>query len=167
MSTAVALPPITYVPKKHKNMFIDNISDFSATVFKNTGVFCPCSGKTYHNKYTFEYQHTKTNKHCEWLSNYHKTKTLQICRKCESQNEEIKKLKVMVGTVDQENFILKQKIERLERELQELRENAEQYNEFIVEEKRKTMVYESAFQQFVASIENENIRINPCHVLTE
>ena len=36
MSTAVALPPITYVPKKHKNMFIDNISDFSATVFKNT-----------------------------------------------------------------------------------------------------------------------------------
>ena len=73
----------------------------------------------------------------------------------------------MVGTVDQENFILKQKIERLERELQELRENAEQYNEFIVEEKRKTMVYESAFQQFVASIENENIRINPCHALTE
>jgi hypothetical protein len=167
MNSAVALPPITYVPKKHKNTYIDNMCEYSATVFKNTGVLCPCSGKTYHNKYTFEYQHTKTNKHCEWLGSYHKTKTPQLCRKCESQSDEIKKLKVMVGTVDQENFILKQKIERLERELQEMRENAEQYDEFIGEEKRKTLVYETAFQNFITTIENENIKIYSQRALTE
>ena len=44
---------VDYFPQETKNGFKDNVDEYSATLFKMTGIRCNCSGKIYHNKYTF------------------------------------------------------------------------------------------------------------------
>lgn len=144
MSRSVALPPFTYLPKKTENGFKDYIGEYSATEFKNTGILCPCSGKTYHNKYTFQHQHLNTEKHKQWLIRYKDKTQTTVCLKCDRSEEQIKSLKVMVGSVDQQNFVLKQtvdaqqkEIEKLKREIYELNENALQFDQHIAIQKEQ------------------------------
>ena len=166
MNSAVALKPFIYVPKKKKGKFIDDIAEYSATSFKNTGIICGCSGKTYRNKYTFQYQHLNTARHKEWLNSYKENKNNEVCKICPKRDNEIKQLKVMVGSIDQENFVLKQslltlnkKVEELEKIISELNENKLQYDEHIVDlmneinnEKQKNKVIENAALIFMNTL---------------
>jgi septal ring factor EnvC (AmiA/AmiB activator) len=142
MDQTIALKPILYTAKKHKEKYIDDVSELSATTFKLTGVVCPCSNKIYRNKYTFQHQHLITVKHINWRSNHSlNDNENNDCEKCIELSQEIKKQKIIIGQIDQKNFILKKTIEdkdiiieQLKHEINELKENALQYNEHITKE---------------------------------
>lgn len=136
----VVLTPTDYLPNEFGNHYIDDVTDYSAGHFKSNGVRCGCSGKVYHNKYTFVHSHTKTQQHIKWLQKLVKEKPKLLKDSVENVNQ-IKMLKIQVGKVDQENFQLKQKIkgmeqmyENLRNENDELRETIDQQDEHIKSE---------------------------------
>ena len=126
----IALTPTEYLPNEFGNRYNDDVSDYSASHFKSNGVRCGCSGKVYHNKYTFVHNHTKTLQHIQWLQKLVKDKPKLLKDSVENANQ-IKRLKIQVGKVDQENFQLKQKIKDLESSCETLRSENDELNETI------------------------------------
>ena len=122
---ALAKVAVDYFPQETKDGFRDNIDEYSATLFKNTGVRCSCSGKIYHNKYTFKHQHCKSKTHRKMLESLKEAKP-NLIENCIERMNEIKSLKIYIGKVDQENFQLKQKMKEMEKQIKKMEEeNAE------------------------------------------
>ena len=129
----IVLTPTDYLPNESGNSYVDDVSDYSAGHFKTNGVRCGCSGKVYHNKYTFVHNHTKTFQHIQWLQKLVKDKPKLLKDSVENMNQ-IKRLKIQVGKVDQENFQLKQKIKDLESSCETLRSLNDELNETIIQQ---------------------------------
>ena len=101
-----------------------------------------------------------------WLQKYKEGESNEKCSNCITHQDEIKRLKVMVGSVDQENFVLKQnisslteKIEKLEGFINELNENKVQYEDHVTtmmkqldELERKNNIIEDAGKTFMEAL---------------
>lgn len=112
---------VDYFPQETKDGFKDNVDEYSATLFKMTGVRCSCSGKIYHNKYTFKHQHCKTKAHIKMLEELKNAKP-KLIENCMQRVNEVKSLKIYIGKVDQENFQLKLKLSEMEKKIKKLEE---------------------------------------------
>lgn len=163
----IALEPFVYKPIVVDNTIKDDISEFSATDFKMTGIKCGCSGKIYRNKYTFHHQHLMTVKHIEWRNSLDIRQTKETaCEHCSSLEQKIKSQKIMIGAVDQRNFVLQQKLEEqnkiiadLTTQIIELKENAAQFDEHLANEtlelndlREKNERIENAAQRFMIEL---------------
>lgn len=120
-SRTLAKVAVDYFPQETSDGFKDNLDEYSATLFKTTGVKCSCSGKTYHNKYTFKHQHCKSKAHRKMLEDLKNVKP-NVIESCVEKMNEIKSLKIYIGKVDQENFQLKQKMKEMENRIKILEE---------------------------------------------
>ena len=127
MDKTLARTPMDYYPtyKDNDNRFLDDVSDFSASVFKEIGVVCPCNKKTYYNKYTFIHVHCRSNKHLDFLTSL-KNKSADILKTSVERKNEIKTLKVMLGKSNQQ-------IIRLSTEIQKLKSMEEENNELKIQ----------------------------------
>ena len=142
---SIALEPFVYKPKVVNNSVKDDITEFSATDFKITGIKCGCSGKIYRNKYTFQHQHLRTVKHIEWRHSFDiEQNNEKSCDHCNALEQQIRSQKIMIGVVDQRNFVLQQKVEEqnksianLTAQIIELKENASQFDEHLANETRE------------------------------
>ena len=112
MDKTLARTPMDYYPTYNNERFTDDVSDISASVFKEIGVVCPCSKKTYYNKYTFIHIHCNSNKHIDFLTSL-KNKSADILKTSVERKNEIKTLKVMLGKANQQNIRLSTEIEKL------------------------------------------------------
>ena len=112
MDRTLARTPMDYYPTYKNERFTDDVSDISASVFKEIGVVCPCSQKTYYNKYTFIHIHCNSNKHIDFLTSL-KNKSADILKTSVERKNEIKTLKVMLGKANQQNIRLVAEIEKL------------------------------------------------------
>ena len=141
----IALEPFVYKPIVSNNKVKDDIYEFSATDFKMTGIKCGCSGKIYRNKYTFQHQHLMTIKHIEWRNSFDlESGAEKSCEYCTSLEQQVKAQKIMIGAVDQRNFVLQQKVEELNKTIADLtteiiglKENASQFDEHLANETRE------------------------------
>ena len=60
--------PVDYYPTDNGCEFYDDLTKYSCTLFKQTGIKCPCGSHAIHNnRYSFQHQHCKTKKHQEFL----------------------------------------------------------------------------------------------------
>jgi uncharacterized coiled-coil protein SlyX len=60
--------PLEYYPRDEQGEFIDDITEITSTLFKESGVKCGCGSKKIHrNKYSFQQQHLSNKMHKKWL----------------------------------------------------------------------------------------------------
>lgn len=93
-------------------VYIDDVSKISATMFINTMVRCPCTGKTYNNKYTFLHQHCKTKKHRAWIGELSENRD-SIIKTSIERAKDIKQLRIKLEKETRKN-------KRLEKQLREI-----------------------------------------------
>jgi predicted nuclease with TOPRIM domain len=154
MEKILARTPLDYYPTDKNNTFVDNVQDISASIFKEIGVICPCSNKTYYNKYTFIHQHCKTKTHQDYLLSL-KQKYPDILKINEERKKEIKDLRArlvrsenkisqMPGQIqhaeklDEENNELKIELLSLEEHLKSVISDFESYQKLTVMRNNKT-----------------------------
>ena len=154
MQTTLARTPVSYYPIDKNNTFVDDVQDISATIFKQIGVTCPCSNKTYYNKYTFIHQHSKTNTHKEYLLSL-KQKYPDILKSNEERKKEIRDLRArlvrsenkisqMMGQIEyveqikEENLELKTELQSLEEHLNKVTSEFEEYKKISIARNNQT-----------------------------
>ena len=112
-------------------------------------------------------QHLTTVKHIEWRNSLDIRQTKETsCEHCSSLEQKIKSQKIMIGAVDQRNFVLQQKVEEqnkiiadLTTQIIELKENAAQFDEHLANEtlelndlREKNERIENAAQRFMIEL---------------
>lgn len=154
MERALARIPLDYYPTDKNNSFVDNVQDISASIFKEIGVVCPCSNKTYYNKYTFIHQHCKTKNHQDYLLSL-KQKYPDILKINEERKKEIRDLRTRLvrsenriaqmttqiehaQKLEEENNELKIELLSLEEHLKSVTSDFESYRKMSLERNNKT-----------------------------
>ena len=100
-NTTLQRTPINYYPIDKGGIFKDDVSELTATIFKEIGVKCSCNNKTYINKYTFEHQHCKTKKHTDFINKLIINKD-DIIQTNITQKTQLKTLHISLGKATQE-----------------------------------------------------------------
>ena len=100
MDTQLTILPIDYYPCDSTDGFQDNIDDITSLQFKDIGVRCSCNKKVYYNKYTFNAQHVKSQKHRDYLKALVDNKP-NLVKTLIEQQKTIKTLKIQLGSSEQ------------------------------------------------------------------
>jgi hypothetical protein len=170
MEHILARTPLDYYPTDKNDTFVDNVQDISASIFKEIGVICPCSNKTYYNKYTFIHQHCNTKTHKDYLLSL-KQKYPDILKINEERKKEIRDLRSRLvrnenkiaqmttqieraENIEEENNELKIELLSLEEHLKSVISEFESYRKINVERNNKTEDFaKSILQSFGYEIE--------------
>lgn len=100
MDAQLTILPIDYYPCESTDGFQDNIDDITSLQFKDIGVRCSCNKKVYYNKYTFNAQHVKSQKHQDYLKALVDNKP-NLVKTLIEQQKTIKTLKIQLGSSEQ------------------------------------------------------------------
>ena len=145
MDNQLSILPLDYYPCDNDGGFQDNIDDITSLQFKEIGVKCNCNGKVFYNKYTFKAQHTKSQKHQDYLKELVNDKP-NLVKTLKENQKTLKTLKIQLGTSEQKLTqslqLQKQSSERIETlvaELVELKTQLADRDEYIkdMESKRE------------------------------
>ena len=145
---ALVKTALQYLPAYSDGKFVDDLSDISATMFKDRGVVCECTGSgrskhIFNNKYSFKNSHCKSARHKSYLANLSKNSD-HILKTSILRRDEIRRLKIECGKIDQLNTQLSRKLtssnnllERKTEEVDELNALLEQQTEYHKESVKK------------------------------
>ena len=161
-TTAIIKTPVQYLPSFKDGKFIDDLSEITAMMFKQQGVICECSGCSskkhiYNNKYSFVASHCKSARHKKYLANLTTNKE-HILKTAILRRDEIRRLKIAVGKVDQRNHQLINELDSKNTQISRLKEQVEETNELINQQKEYHNVKYKTLQTVHKSTLEENER---------
>ena len=85
--------PFDYYPRDEGGEFIDDITEITSTLFKESGVKCGCGSKKIHrNKYSFQQQHLSNKMHQKWLNSLNQ-KRIDILKERAELKKEIRDIR--------------------------------------------------------------------------
>lgn len=137
--TTIIKTAIQYLPSYTDGRFIDDLSEITGMMFKEQGVICECTGRSttkhiYNNKYSFKNQHCKSARHKKYLTNL-SNNSEHILKTSILRRDEIRRLKIAVGKVDQRNHQLMNEIANKNTQMTRLKEQVDETNELISQQK--------------------------------
>jgi regulator of replication initiation timing len=152
--------PVDYYPTDNGNEFYDDVSKYSCTLFKQTGVKCACGSHAIHNnRYSFQHQHCKTKKHREFLQKLSENRP-SIIKQSIEREAEIKELRLSNKRQEHKIIQLERKIRELEHlceENVELRAENEQMREHIQSETKKIAATENTNKKLEMEIKKTEV----------
>ena len=175
--TTIIKTAIQYLPSYTDGCFVDDLSEITGMMFKEQGVVCDCTGSSttkhvYNNKYSFKNQHCKSARHKKYLTSL-SNNSEHILKTAILRRDEIRRLKIAVGKVDQRNHQLMNDNANKTTQITRLKEQVDETNELIEQQKEyhntkyKTLItmHKSLRKEYnqlkistnkISNLENEN-----------